>query len=85
MHSEFKPQVAAIVENIKRERIANNYSQEYMGLKLGISQNAYSKIELGITSLSIGRLFKIAKILEIDPLKLISDPFSGRNDDGQSD
>ena len=33
--------------NIKNARLFRNYSQDYIAGKLNISQNAYSKLELG--------------------------------------
>jgi transcriptional regulator with XRE-family HTH domain len=38
---------------------------------LGISQNAYSKIELGYTKITVERLFHIAYILDVDIYELI--------------
>lgn len=43
-----------------------------MAAKLKISQNAYSKLELGYSKLTVDRLFKIASILAIEPKDLIS-------------
>ena len=39
--------------------------------KLGISQNAFSKIELGQIDLTLNRLYKIADVLEVDVLDLV--------------
>ncbi|SMO62307.1 helix-turn-helix domain-containing protein [Solitalea koreensis] len=56
---------------IRQIRESKNYSQEYMALKLGISQNAYSKTELGHTTITLERLYEIAKILELNILDII--------------
>lgn len=40
-------QLRFITLHIRRTRTEKNIKQEYMAAKLGISQNAYSKIELG--------------------------------------
>jgi transcriptional regulator with XRE-family HTH domain len=39
--------------------------------KLDISQNAYSKIELGYTKITLERLYQIAQILDVDLIELI--------------
>jgi transcriptional regulator with XRE-family HTH domain len=67
----------AIVANIRKIREFRNYTQEYLAVKLHISQNAYSKIELGYSSITLVRLIQIAEILEVDLVDLI-DP----DDDG---
>jgi len=60
-----------IAEKIRIERITKNYSQEYMAFALDISQAAYSKIERGETELKLKRIYAIAEVLEISPLKLM--------------
>ncbi|MHA4807091.1 helix-turn-helix domain-containing protein [Flavitalea flava] len=50
-----------------------NYSQEYIADKLGITQNAYSRIETNQTKISTERLGKLAIILNIPPVELLSD------------
>ena len=57
---------------VKRIRELRNYSQEYMAEKLGISQEAYSRLETGKTKLDLQRMNNIASILEIDPIILLS-------------
>lgn len=61
----------AIVSNIRKIREFRNYTQDYLAAKLRISQNAYSKIELGYSSITLNRLVEIADILEIDLTDLI--------------
>jgi transcriptional regulator with XRE-family HTH domain len=56
----------AIVANIRKIREFRNYTQDYLAVKLHISQNAYSKIELGYSSITLTRLIHIAEILEVD-------------------
>lgn len=58
--------------NIRRIRESKDYTQDYLAVKLNISQNAYSKIELGYTKITVERLFQIAQILEVDPVALIN-------------
>ncbi|MBX2931681.1 MAG: helix-turn-helix transcriptional regulator [Chitinophagaceae bacterium] len=57
---------------IKIVREIRNYSQEYMASQLGISQNAYSRIELNKTKLTTEVAEKIASILEISLMDLLS-------------
>jgi transcriptional regulator with XRE-family HTH domain len=54
-----------IGKNIKNARLMRNYSQDYVAACLQISQNAYSKIEIGKSNVSVERAFKIAQILEV--------------------
>jgi len=61
-----------IVSNVRKVREFRNYTQDYLAAKLGISQNAYSKIELGYSSVTLSRLVNIAEILEVDLVDLIS-------------
>jgi transcriptional regulator with XRE-family HTH domain len=64
--------VKAVAANIRNKREDLNYTQEYLAAKLSISQNAYSKIELGYTKITVERLFQIADILETDLMDLIN-------------
>ena len=64
--------IRAIAANIRNTRVGLNYTQEYLAAKLCISQNAYSKIELGYTKITVERLFQIAVILEADVHELIN-------------
>jgi len=61
-----------IVSNIRKVREYRNYTQDYLAAKLQISQNAYSKIELGYSNITLNRLVEIADILEIELVDLIS-------------
>lgn len=62
----------AITTNIKDRRVALHFSQDYMALKLNITQNAYSKTEMGKTKLSVQRLYQIAEILDTPAWQLIN-------------
>ena len=61
-----------VAANIRKIREYRNYTQEYLAAKLSISQNAYSKIELGYTKITVERLFQIADILETELMELIN-------------
>lgn len=71
---------SAIAANIKSARLYRNYSQEYLGFRLNISQNAYSKIEIGQSSISLQRIFEIAEVFEVEVCDLIDtrQPFSAK-------
>lgn len=60
-----------VASRIRAMREANNYSQYYMAYRLGISQNTFSKIEIGNVKLTLSRLIDIAKVLEIAPDELL--------------
>ncbi|RFZ85747.1 XRE family transcriptional regulator [Mucilaginibacter terrenus] len=51
---------------IKTRRLQLNYTQEYIAYKLNMSQNAYSKMELGYTSITVSRLIELCRALETD-------------------
>ncbi|RYD80930.1 MAG: XRE family transcriptional regulator [Sphingobacteriales bacterium] len=61
-----------VAGNIRKIREYRDYTQDYLAAKLKISQNAYSKIELGYSKLTIERLFQIASILEVDVTRLLT-------------
>ncbi len=61
-----------VADNIRKTRELRNYTQNYLAMKLNISQNAYSKIELGYSNITIQRLFHIADFLEVDAEQLLT-------------
>lgn len=71
MAEDIEDKIKHIALNIRRIREGKGYTQEYVALKLGISQNAYSKIELGYTKITLERLFYIAALIETDIISLI--------------
>ena len=61
-----------IGDNIKKYREMLKYSQQYVAEELGISQNAYSKIENNQTrSFTLERLEKIAALFNIALVDLL--------------
>jgi transcriptional regulator with XRE-family HTH domain len=64
---------------IRQFREMRNYSQEYIAGKMGISQNAYSKIENGITQLTVSHIRQISAILEVSIMDLLKDDFEIRH------
>ncbi|TSJ40978.1 helix-turn-helix transcriptional regulator [Mucilaginibacter corticis] len=80
-----------LLVNIRNRRHDLGYSQEYMAFRLGISQNAYSKIEAGKASMNIKRFFDIAGVLLTTPESLIESGqqsenrvFSNKNNKAES-
>jgi transcriptional regulator with XRE-family HTH domain len=61
-----------VLERVRKLRGFKEYSQEYMGKQLGLTQKGYSALETGEVPLSIDRLSKIAEILEVDVFELLS-------------
>ncbi len=60
---------------IRQLREQHNYTQEYVAKKLGMSQNAYSKIENAYTQLTVKHVKKLSKVLEVSVLDLLKDEF----------
>ena len=60
---------------IKKYREMRNYSQKYVATKMGMSQNAYSKIENNITGLTVHHVKELSKILEVSITDLLKDEF----------
>jgi transcriptional regulator with XRE-family HTH domain len=56
---------------VRKLRELKNVTQEYMSQQLGISQNAYSKLEREETDVPFSRLEQIAKVLDIDILDIV--------------
>ncbi|MES2809659.1 MAG: helix-turn-helix transcriptional regulator [Bacteroidota bacterium] len=71
MNNTIGLKIKAIAVGIRKKRESKNYTQEYLAYKLNISQNAYSKIELGYTKITVERLFQIAEVLEINAIDLL--------------
>ena len=71
MKEKLKQEMKAVAGNIRKVREYRNYTQDYLAAKLEISQNAYSKIELGYSKITLDRLFHIALILEVGVMELI--------------
>lgn len=58
-------------EVMKHHRMMRGLTQNDMAEKLDMSVVSYSKIERGITSLTVGRMMEIANILEVHPSRLM--------------
>ena len=60
-------------QKLRLLREYRNYSQVYVADQLGITQNAYSRIENNQTRLTADRLEKLAIILNVSLLELLSE------------
>ncbi len=58
-------------EKLRNLRIQKGYSQSYVAMRLGISQQSYSKMERGCSNIPLSRLEAIAKIMEVELSQLI--------------
>lgn len=59
-------------KNIKKIRELNNYTQEYLAERLGISTSGYSKIERDEVDLTLRRLEELAVILEVSVHQILN-------------
>ncbi len=60
---------------IKKIREMRKMTQEEVAKQMGISQNAYSKIENNITQLNVNHIRQISTALNVSPLDLLKDDF----------
>lgn len=77
----FASQVKNITKNIRKVRELNYFTQRHVAAKLGMSQNAYSKLETGENALSLEVFLKIAEVFNLTPEELINLKF---DDDDQN-
>jgi transcriptional regulator with XRE-family HTH domain len=64
-------EIKAFSEGLRMARITKGLSQENIAFELGITPGAYSKIERGITDVSLSRLVDIAKVMGIPLADLV--------------
>lgn len=60
---------------IKKNRESKNFTQDFVAREMDISQNAYSKIETGSTTLTVHHLKELSRIFQVSILDLIKDDF----------
>ncbi len=60
-------------DKIKVIRLSKNYTQSFLADELEIDVTNYSRLERGESSISVDRLRKIAKILEVSTSFLLND------------
>jgi transcriptional regulator with XRE-family HTH domain len=61
-----------IGRRIKKLRLLHGYNQIIIARAIGLSQTAYSKIETGDTSLTIGRAAAIARYFGMSLIELLA-------------
>jgi len=61
-----------IGKKIKTLREIRNLTQSHLAKELGLTQSAYSKIELGESELSFSKLETVAKVLGMKPEEIIA-------------
>jgi transcriptional regulator with XRE-family HTH domain len=59
-------------DKIRLVRELRGFSQENVAARLGIAQNTYSRIETNQTKLEAGMLNKIADVLGVSPMDILS-------------
>jgi len=69
---------------LRIQRVIKGYTQEYMAERLHLSQNSYSKLERGLTSLTVSRLYQIAEILGISIQDILPAENSGHTEKSDS-
>ncbi len=60
---------------IRKNREAKNFTQDFVAREMGMSQNAYSKIETGSTTLTVHHLKELSRIFQVSIIDLINDDF----------
>ncbi len=60
---------------IRQHRELKNFSQKYVAAQMGISQNAYSKIENNLTNLTVHHVKQLSEILQVPMPDLLKDEF----------
>ncbi|WP_309657016.1 helix-turn-helix transcriptional regulator [Vreelandella vilamensis] len=61
----------AIGKNIREKRQANGLSQERCALVAGIDRSYMGRIERGEVSITVEKLYIIAKVLQCEPITLL--------------
>jgi len=64
--------MCSIGTKIRKIRELKGYSQEFLAIQLGMSQNNYSRIENNDINVTLSKLQKIAEVLEVNVIKVIA-------------
>ena len=67
---EFQP--LQIGQKIKKLRELKNFTQSHWASELGITQSAYSKMELGETEITFSKLTKIGEVFGMSPEEIMT-------------
>jgi transcriptional regulator with XRE-family HTH domain len=73
------------LNRIKTLRVSKNLKQSEFAKLLNMTQGGYSKIELGITELSVNTLFKIASVLGVSVQHLLFGDEQNTQDESEKD
>lgn len=65
-------QLAGVSVRLKAGRIRCGLSQQQLADRLGVTQAAYSKMELGLSKLSLISLLMLCDILEVSPIFMMT-------------
>jgi transcriptional regulator with XRE-family HTH domain len=71
MKDTYKREMQRIASRIRNVREYKRLSQEFVASRIGISQNAYSKIELGYSKITLDRFFHLANLLDVEVAELL--------------
>ena len=58
--------------NLRRIRVQRKLSQEKLGAECGFHRTYVSQVERAVTNITLDNLQKIAMVLEVDPVELLS-------------
>lgn len=64
--------VETILTKISIKRLEKKFSQDYMAIRLNISQSYYNKIENGKKEITLKKIIEITTILNIDIQELFN-------------
>lgn len=64
--------IKLLLQTIRDRRLELNYTQEYIAARIGVSQNAYSKLELNMSHLTVERFVAVCEALEMDVVEALS-------------
>ncbi|MDO4709181.1 MAG: helix-turn-helix transcriptional regulator [Pseudomonadota bacterium] len=62
----------SVQDKIRALRRANQWTQDEMADKMGMSKNGYGKFERGETKMGLEKLEKVAQIFNVDVVELIN-------------
>jgi len=60
-----------VAETIRATRMQRGFTQTDLARSIGVTSQQMHKIETGQSAITVGRLFTIAEILEVEPVRLL--------------
>lgn len=61
-------------DKIRKRRIELGMTMEELGDAVGVQRSAINKYEKGWVDMKVGQLIELAKVLQVSPVSLLSDP-----------